>query len=187
MSDEKDHKKQVIFCVISVLVLVLIFFGDAIITRFLPVEPNPIPDGYFPDSVEEKEEEETPTVSSNSSYDVSFMKEQTILDVLKHIESGEIVYVFSGRSTCEPCKRFVPVLKEVATSKNISIDYLDRTKISKNSEGYEKFLSYSSTLSENFSKTPYFMVFKNNQYQEDVIGYQSDLTIQLEEIFQKYE
>ena len=99
----------------------------------------------------------------------------TLSEVISKINSKETVYLFSGRSTCTPCKKFIPVLKEVQEETQIKIYYIDRNAIHSDSEGYQTFLNYSDELSLKFSSTPYFMIFLDGMYQRSVIGLQADL------------
>jgi len=191
--DEKSL--QVLSCSLAVAVLLLLLSGDMIISQFLRVNPNQ----DYP--LEEKQEESnsgTEVFENDShkeepsvSYDVSYMKESSISEILQKIASKETVFLFSGRSTCPPCRAFVPVLKKVSEKWQLdNLYYLDRSKIHSETEGYQEFLAYSHELQTSFTSTPYFMIFQNGVYQESVIGmYETNEALEtvLNTLIQKYQ
>ena len=174
------NPKKNLLCILSIVLFFVLLLGDHIVWLFLPRNPN---DNYTIMKESEKIEEEkkensnlenSPTVKLEE-YDISFMIPITLSEVISKINSKETVYLFSGRSTCTPCKKFIPVLKEVQEETQIKIYYIDRNAIHSDSEGYQTFLNYSDELSLKFSSTPYFMIFLDGMYQRSVIGLQADL------------
>lgn len=185
-AENKINEKslQVLSCALAVAVMLLLLFGDMIISRFIPLNPNQ-------NSVKEEKEDETVTkVLESNDYDVSFMNEVSLNRALSDIQTGNLVFLFSGRSTCGPCRSFVPVLKEVYQDLNITSGlYLDRNSITSGTEGYDMFVSQSEILQSNFGSTPLFLLFKNGTFQDYILGMRGDsseLKNLLKEKIQKY-
>lgn len=152
----KHQKTTILSCLLAVSILVFLFLGDFIILHFLPVSPNqtlPLEE----DVRDEVLDEEVPSISVDPLYDTSFMKNESLDSILARIKRGETVFLFSGRSTCSPCRKFLPILREAYDEKPVeSLFYLDRSFIDEYTEGYYEFLNLSDTLQENFSSTPFF-------------------------------
>lgn len=170
-----EKSLQVLSCAMAVAVMILLLSGDIFMSKILRVNPNQeYPYDEKNDNSSSKEDENSQDIkinSSNSSYDVSFMKQVSLVDLDEIIQQGGIIYVFSGRSTCPPCRKFVPVLEKVVKDLQLSnVYYLDQSTIKKTADGYQKFVDYSEELQKEFGTTPYFMIFNNKSYQEGLIG-----------------
>ncbi|MCI8575492.1 MAG: thioredoxin family protein [Bacilli bacterium] len=189
---------QVISCALAVVVMILLMSGDMIMSKILRVNPNqdyPYDTNHSAnekeDNVPSNKEDESSSVdiTIDTDYDVSFMKSTNLMELQKLIQTGETIYVFSGRSTCPPCRRFVPILKKVVKEYQLeNVYYLNQSLISETTEGYDTFIAYSTQLQEKFGTTPYFMVFKNQKYQTGQIGMLKEETLEnyLRELFQNY-
>lgn len=179
MSRKEDNKlspetRVNLLCALAVLVLCLLLSGDMIVSHFIPVHPN---DNYVKEKEFEKREEEGNP--SDNNYDVSYMESISLLSLLEKIEQKDTIFIFSGKSKSPPCQKFSSVLKEVKEQIEIKIYYLDQNEISEHTDGYELFLTYSSSLQDLFRVTPYFMVFQNGKYQGEVIGMRDNLKEEL--------
>lgn len=188
-----EKSLQVISCAMAVVVMILLMSGDMIMSKILRVNPNQ----NYPyeeqdeSSKEEKKEEDSSTIQNvDLEYDVSFMKPTNLIELQEYIQKGELIYVFSGRRTCAPCRRFVPILKKVVEDLGITnIYYLNQSEINNMTDGYQNFQAYSNELQEKFGTTPYFMIFKDQKYLEGQIGMMKTdelLEDYLKELFQKY-
>lgn len=187
---------QVLSCAMAVAVMILLMSGDIFMSKILHVNPNQdypydekSKDNNFnddkilndTDSSSNKNNDENgenitepPVVSTESNeddYDVSFLKEINLVDLDSLIQKESLIFVFSGRSTCPPCRRFVPILQRVVNDLKLdNVYYLNQSLIKSSTEGYEKFVSYHEQLQDKFGTTPYFMVFQNGAYQVGRIG-----------------
>lgn len=194
----KNNKKiperslQVLACAIAVGVMILLLSGDIFMSKILRVNPNQ----DYPYDKENTDDTSFNNLDSNdkseekndNAYDVSFMKEVNLTDLDQIIQNEEKVFVFSGRSTCPPCRMFVPILQKVVKDLDLKhVYYLNQSNIKSTTEGYSKFVSYSLEIQENFGTTPYFMIFQNADYKEGVIGFSAnDLETLLKEVVLKY-
>jgi len=172
-SSFSDKTLTVLSCSIAVAVMILLLSGDMIISKFIQVHPN---QNVLEENQEKKqdvledEHDDTHPVISDSSYDVSFLKQTDLKDILNHIQNNETVFLFSGRSTCGPCRLFLPVLKEVFQEfETISGYYLNRNEVVESNEYYE-FIHLSNILEEKFGSTPFFMIFQNGELKDYIIG-----------------
>lgn len=174
---------EVISCAIAVVTILLLLSGDMIMSKILRVNPNqdyPYEENNSSNTPSDPEVLDKPEI--DSSYDVSFMTKTNLVELNSLIQEGKTLFVFSGRSTCPPCKRFVPTLKKVATQlQKQNIYYLDQSEINPDSEGVDEFIMYSETLQSKFGTTPYFMVFKDKLYVTEQIG-----TMETEEKLENY-
>lgn len=181
--DEKTVR--VLACAVAVAVMILLLSGDMFLSRLIHVNPNQEYKENDRDNKQSdvKQEESKQTVQSNIDntanpnvdYDVTFMNQISLKETYDKIMNQETVLVLSGRSTCGPCKRFVPVLKSVYSELHIKDGiYLDRNSIKSNTEGYQEFLDLSDTISENFGGTPFFMIFQDGKLKDYILGITSE-------------
>lgn len=184
-----EKSLQVISCALAVVVMILLMSGDMIMSKILRVNPNQ----DYPYDVNKGSDEKVNSsvdIDVSLNYDVSFMKETNLVELRNLILTGNTIYVFSGRSTCPPCKKFVPVLKNVTQELQLTnVYYLNQSEIDEKTEGYQEFTKFSPLLQEEFGTTPFLMVFKDQKYQEGQIGTMGTdevFTKYLKEIFQKY-
>jgi predicted bacteriocin transport accessory protein len=184
-----EKSLQVISCALAVVVMILLMSGDMIMSKILRVNPNQ----DYPYDINKGSDEKVNSsvdIDVSLNYDVSFMKETNLVELRNLILTGNTIYVFSGRSTCPPCKKFVPVLKNVTQELQLTnVYYLNQSEIDEKTEGYQEFTKFSPLLQEEFGTTPFLMVFKDQKYQEGQIGTMGTdevFTKYLKEIFQKY-
>lgn len=80
-------------------------------------------------------------------------------EVTAKINNGDSFFLYTGRGTCPWCRKFVPVLNEVAKEQNIVIYYLD----SENTQQDANLSSFRDTYT--IKSVPTFMYFaKDNKY-----------------------
>lgn len=163
MKNKEKNKKidekslQTLSCAIAVAGMILLLSGDFLISRFIRINPNQI-------YIEPKE-------TAISNYDISFLNPVSLTEASAKIKEGGRVIIFSGRSTCNPCQNFIPILKETLNELNITDAlYLERNTILEQSEEYNEFIKYSPILKEEFSSTPFLMIFQNGKWDDYILG-----------------
>ena len=87
--DEKT--REVIYCVLVVVVIVLVAFGDRIVLRFIKSSPNPN-DRVFGGETKEP-------------YSISFLEQLTLDEVLEKLERQETFLLLSSKDDCYTCEK----------------------------------------------------------------------------------
>ncbi|MDD4623773.1 MAG: hypothetical protein PHX40_00090 [Bacilli bacterium] len=119
----------------------------------------------------------------NGDYDVSAFTEINGSD-LKNKTKGENTVVYIGRSTCEWCVKFVPILTETTNKYKLNTLYIDIAKIIdfsaggiKDQESYdfltkmETVSEFENYMSENFGATPMLLIVKDGKLIDAQTGY----------------
>lgn len=119
--DKKDVKKFFIIQYVIIGVLILLCF-------YLILDRN--------DSKNEIKEEQNNSVDVD--YDISSMNEVNVSDVLDMFKDGKTHVLYIGRSTCGVCKEILPNLKSAQEDLDYVTQYLDITKVDRNSSDWEK-------------------------------------------------
>lgn len=121
------------------------------------------------------EEEET-------EYDVSSFESVDYDGFKDAIKSKEYTVVYIGRSTCGYCVEFLPTMKQAQTDYGFTTVYFDITQVFDfttnpvsitDQKAYDGIVKLNSTFFEHLGETPMVAVFKNGQYVNGTIGYQS--------------
>ena len=92
------------------------------------------------------------SAETTNAYDVSMMNEINVSEFIKMFESKKDYVVYIGRETCGVCKAILPNLVSAQNDLNYTTQYLDITKVDRNSSEWlklEKLLDKETTLSVN--------------------------------------
>lgn len=154
--DEK--KKEVIYCIFIVLVLLLLTFGDRIATHFISHQPNPNNTSFGGD------------VISADDYKIDFLTELKIPEILSKIENKETFLLLSSRESCHTCKKYIPLLKKMFDKYDIEAFYLNRTLYDRDNTDYAEFMNIDTRLQRNLQYTPYLMYFENGVLKDELVG-----------------
>ena len=136
-----------------------------------------------------KKEEETP------QYDVSMMRSISVNGALKLFEDKDIHVLYIGRETCSVCVKLLPILQDAQKENDYITQYMDITKIDRNSENWEKLVKKldlkttaelgemdngSETVTEtfgyfldNYGFTPTVIIIKQGKQVAGFVGYKS--------------
>ena len=85
----------------------------------------------------------------------SFLK-KTPQEITEMIQSDQHFYLYTGRATCEWCRKLVPILSRVADEQNVSIYYLD----SENTESDKEISDFRNEYNIEF--VPSLIYFSGN-------------------------
>ena len=86
----------------------------------------------------------------------------------KVVKSDEVNILVLGQTTCGHCARVKPILSKISKDKNITINYLDLTKLSQ--EEHQKLSKYLPFLDELDWGTPLTVIVKNGEVLDYVNG-----------------
>ena len=86
----------------------------------------------------------------------------------KVVKSEDAKILVLGQTTCGHCARVKPILSKISKDKNITINYLDLTKLSQ--EEREKLSKYLPFLDEIEWGTPLTLIVKNGEVLDSVNG-----------------
>jgi len=154
-----EDKKQNIYCVLLVLVLILLAFGDQIALHFLEKNPNPN-NSVFGESDSKNE----------ADYQIDFLENLDIKTVLDKIDKKESFVLLSSRDSCQTCDFYLPILKEVYENYQIKGYYLNRGLYETDSLEYLTLQSKSDLLKEHLVYTPYLMFFSKGELKDELVG-----------------
>lgn len=204
MKKQLDEKAlRVLSCSVAVAVMILLLSGDMIISKFIRVNPNQEVMNEEKDDASNvdddfKEHIKEPPVQKDildepidPIYDTSFLQKIDLSSLMTKIQNKEVIFLFSGRSTCGHCIDFLPILKDVFKILNVQTGfYIDRNSVLESDEVYDTFLKLSPVIENNFIGTPFFMIFKDGQFQDYIMGMphdKNDLKNRLEDMIKKYQ
>lgn len=154
-NDEKT--KEIIYCILFLLLLIVLFLGDIIVLHFIDKAPNPNNTVFGGGEKEDK-------------YTINFMIEQELTDLIVKLEKKEDFILFSSRESCEVCKKMLSPLEETLKKYSLKGYFINLDLVKENTTEYQKFIKISNVIRENFSYTPYLMFFKEGKLQDGIIG-----------------
>ena len=102
-------------------------------------------------------------------------KDNTSLNVINCNEYNNIIkskkkkLVLYARPTCDYCKKFIPILEDIANEYNIEVNYFDIDTLSVDEAS--KFYKSSKLLNINKFGTPTLAIIKNGKIKHYSIGY----------------
>ncbi len=165
--DEKQ--KQTIYCVLIVLVLILLAFGDKIALHFISKNPNPNNTVF--------------KLGEKKDYNIEFLKQITAQEILKKINNLETFWVLSSRDSCETCKLFLPDIEEVMKKENKTGYFINLDLREEEKDYYELLEEQEENIKSHIQYTPYIMYFENGMLKEEIVGKVEKKS--LEEFFKK--
>lgn len=180
-SNMNEQTLKVLAYSVAIAVMIVLLAGDMIVSGLMHGNSNQ--EGVEQREVDTKLKEDAsiPSVSSGGDYDIQFMNQISLQETYEKIVNKETVFVLSGRSTCGPCKQFVPILKGVYSELNITDGiYFDQNLINSETTGYQEFISLSNTISENFGGTPFFMIFQDGKLVDSILGMNPTIDLKVE-------
>jgi len=152
----EEKKKEFIYWVLFVVVLIVLFLGDQIALRFISKNPNP-----------------NNTVFGNKEkieYKIDFLEELNIVQVLEKINAKENFLLLSTHDKCETCKMYLPDLKIVFNDHFIHGYYINYSFLNVDSNEYREFIMKDEDIKSKLTYTPYLMYFENGILKDDVVG-----------------
>ena len=152
-----NKKQQILYCICFVIVLLLLLFGDAIITRAIPTRIN-LNNKVFGG-------EEIDAVMKTDEYIKT-------VDLLNKIDNKESFYLFSLRSNCINCELLEEKINNF-DKLNYEMYYIDQDYVI-NDASWEDFLEVDENIKLNIEMTPFLMKFENGILTDYLIGNQKD-------------
>lgn len=162
--DEK--KKETMYCVCIVIVLLLLAFGDRIAMHFISHQPNPNNTAWGGE------------VISAEDYKIDFLSELKIPDIIERIEEKETFLLLSSRDSCHTCKTYIPLLKKKFDKYGIEAFYLNRSLYDRDNTYYVDFMKKDSRLEKNLQYTPYLMYFKEGKLIDELVGSKKEIEVE---------
>ncbi len=75
---------------------------------------------------------------SNKDYDISMMREVGVEDTINLFNSTDTYVLYIGRESCDVCQELLPNLQEAQKENNFITQYLDISKVDRNSDNWSK-------------------------------------------------
>ena len=132
-------KEEVIYCIGIILVLILVYFGDDIMLKMIPSDPNKN-NTVFGGKIKEV------------NYENNYVTKITLDDMINKINAHEDFYVALTRSDCFVCNEIFANQTLFENSK-YPIYYIERT----NDENKNNIEILNNNLKNNSEITPYFI------------------------------
>ena len=116
-----------------------------------------------------KELKEQQNLSTKYNEIVSSFKNITAEEIVKKYNDDKLTLVYYGRSGCQYCVKYAPIIKEVAKEKNIDVYYFNADQLTQ--EGAEKIIALNDTFNQGLRGTPFTFAFKNGKLVGSLTGY----------------
>lgn len=153
--DEKQ--KEIAYCILIVVVLIFLAFGDRIALRFISKNPNPNNTVFG-------------SGEKNKDYKIEFLEELTVWQVLEKINNKETFLLLSSRDSCETCKNLLPDLESVLKEREKNGYYINKDLSEKELTEYQILESLDERLKSHLQYTPYLMYFEEGLLKEEIVG-----------------
>lgn len=151
-------QKEILYCLFLIIIITIIAFGDQIILKFISHHPNPS-DRVFG-------EQET----INKEYDIPFLEELTVEEIVDKIEKKDTFILFSSRKSCMTCVSMIQDIEELLGKYDSFIYFVNQEIITKDSDSYQKWIKDDKELKKNLSYTPFLMYYRNGVLENSVVG-----------------
>ena len=129
-------KEEKIYCVIIVLVLVLVFFGDQIMLHFIPEDPNANNTTFGG----EKKQELT--------YDNAYVSKITLDEIMNKINAFDSFNIIFTRSNCMSCDKLMSK-EDVMKNSKLPIYFVDRDTYNENRDLVKELGNLNNEVKEN--------------------------------------
>ncbi len=158
MKDKMNKKEQTIYCVIVVIVLILLAFGDQIFMKFIPQQDNPN-DKIFGGSDRLSVEVDNP-----------YFNKIRLEDILIKYENHESFILIILRNNCYMCdvllKNGEPFFKDASKK----IYYIDSDNYSEDNETLIKFKQIDNRIYKYIDLTPLSINFEKGSVVDILVG-----------------
>lgn len=151
-------KEEKIYCVIVVIVLILVFFGDQIMLKIIPSNPN-LNNTTF--GGEEKKE---------LIYDNPYVSKITLEEVMNKINAFDSFIVIFTRSNCRTCKDLMENGKDYMKESKLPIYYVDRDTYNEDRQIVKNLANYDDKLKDNIDLTPFIIKVNKGMIDSTIIG-----------------
>ena len=116
-----------------------------------------------------KEVQEQRKLATKYNEIVGSFKTITADDIVNKYKEDKLTFVYYGRSGCQYCVKYAPIVKEVAKEKNIEVNYFNADQLTQ--EGAEKLIALNSEFNNGLRGTPFTFAFKNGKLVGSFAGY----------------
>ncbi len=150
------NKRDIIYCVILSISLILILSGDQIMLNFLNKKDNNNTRAFG--------------YEYNSEYNIDSFTKVTIDDLIRMNNSKEDFLFLLSSNDCGICNEFISILKEEASSSNKKIYYMSLNDLNKEDKLYKDLIKIDSRLEKHLNYVPYLTHFKDGKLESELIG-----------------
>ena len=154
-------KEEKIYCVIVVLVLVLVFFGDQIMLHFIPEDPNANNTTF---GGEEKQE---------LTYDNAYVSKITLDEIMNKINAFDSFNIIFTRSNCLSCDKLM-ANESVMKNSKLPIYFVDRDTYNENRNLVKDLGNLNDEVKENLDLTPYIIKVEKGMITKTILGISKD-------------
>lgn len=116
-----------------------------------------------------KEVQEQRKLAAKYNEIVSSFKNITADEIANKYKEDKLTFVYYGRSGCQYCVKYAPIVKEVAKEKNIEVNYFNADQLTQ--EGAEKLIALNNEFNSGLRGTPFTFAFKNGKLVGTLTGY----------------
>ena len=150
-------KEEKIYCVLVVLVLIVVFFGDQIMLKIIPSNPN-LNNTTF--GGEEKKE---------LIYDNPYVTKITLEQLMNKLNAFDSFIVIFTRSNCFTCDKLMNNSEYMKDSK-LPIYYVDRDTYNEDRQIVKNLANYDDKLKDNIDLTPFIIKVNKGMIDSTIIG-----------------
>ena len=150
-------KEEKIYCVLVVIVLIVVFFGDQIMLKIIPSNPN-LNNTTF--GGEEKKE---------LIYDNPYVTKITLEQLMNKLNAFDSFIVIFTRSNCFTCDKLMNNLEYMKDSK-LPIYYVDRDTYNEDRQIVKNLANYDDKLKDNIDLTPFIIKVNKGMIDSTIIG-----------------
>ena len=158
-------KEEKIYCVIVVLVLVLVFFGDRIMLHFIPEDPNANNTTF---GGEEKQE---------LTYDNAYVSKITLDEIMNKINAFDSFNIIFTRSNCLSCDKLM-ANESIMKDSKLPIYFVDRDTYNENRNLVKDLGNLNDEVKENLDLTPYIIKIEKGMITKTILGISKDKDIE---------
>lgn len=113
--------------------------------------------------------EEQKKLASKYNSLIAGFKKITAEEIVSKFNDDKVTFVYYGRSGCQYCVKYAPVVKEVAKEKKVDFYYFNADELTQ--EAAEKLIALDKTFNEGLRGTPFTFAFKNGKLLGSIPGY----------------
>ena len=113
--------------------------------------------------------EEQKKLASKYNSLIAGFKKITAEEIVSKFNDDKITFVYYGRSGCQYCVKYAPVVKEVAKEKKVDFYYFNADELTQ--EAAEKLIALDKIFNEGLRGTPFTFAFKNGKLLGSIPGY----------------
>ncbi len=158
-------KEEKIYCIIVIIVLILVYFGDNIMLHFIPEDPNANNTTF---GGEEKQE---------LTYSNPYIKKITLDEIMNKINAFDSFNVIFTRSNCMSCDKLMNK-EDIMKNSKLPIYFVDRDTYNEDRGLVKELGNLNDEVKENIDLTPYIIKIEKGMITKTILGIAKDIDLE---------